>query len=81
MFRRSATRAPVIAYRADWILPIADDPMADGWVAVEQGRIAGVGVGGEPDAIDLGHVVILPALVNTHTHLELSYLRGNSAFG
>ena len=49
--------------------------MADGWVAVEQGRIAGVGVGGEPDAIDLGHVVILPALVNTHTHLELSYLR------
>ena len=65
----------MIAYRADWILPIADDPMADGWVAVEQGRIAGVGVGGEPDAIDLGHVVILPALVNTHTHLELSYLR------
>ena len=63
-------------YRADWILPVVDDPMADGWVAIEHGRIAGVGVGGEPDAVDLGRVVILPALVNAHTHLELSYLRG-----
>ena len=63
-------------YRADWILPVVDEPMADGWVAIEHGRIAGVGSGGEPDAVDLGHVVILPALVNAHTHLELSYLRG-----
>lgn len=63
-------------YRADWILPVVDDPMADGWVAIQNGRIAGVGFGGEPDAIDLGHAVILPALVNAHTHLELSHLRG-----
>ena len=62
-------------YRADWVLPIADDPMADGWVTIEHGRIAGVGVGGVPGAIDLGQVVILPALVNAHAHLELSYLR------
>ena len=63
-------------YRADWVLPIADDPTADGWVAIERGRIAGAGSGHMPEAIDLGHVVILPALVNAHTHLELSYLRG-----
>ena len=50
--------------------------MANGWVAIERGRIAGAGSGHKPDAIDLGHVVILPALVNAHTHLELSYLRG-----
>ena len=62
-------------YRADWVLPIADDPMADGWVTIDHGRIAGVGVGDAPGAIDLGQVVILPALVNAHTHLELSYLR------
>ena len=62
-------------YRADWILPVTNDPMADGWVAIEHGWIAGVGAGGGPDAIDLGQVVILPALVNAHTHLELSYLR------
>ena len=63
-------------YRADWILPVVDDPIADGWVAIEHGRITGIGVGAEPDATDLGRVVILPALVNAHTHLELSYLRG-----
>ena len=63
-------------YRADWILPVVDDPMADGWVAIEHGQIAGIGVGGEPHAIDLGQAVILPALVNAHTHLELSHLRG-----
>jgi cytosine/adenosine deaminase-related metal-dependent hydrolase len=63
-------------YRASWILPVVGAPIADGWVAVEHGRIAGVGDGDMQDAVDLGQVVILPALVNTHTHLELSYLRG-----
>ena len=63
-------------YRASWILSVVGDPIADGWVAIEQGRIAGVGVGDTPNAVDLGHVVILPALVNAHTHLELSHLRG-----
>ncbi len=63
-------------YRASWILSVVGDPIADGWVAVEHGRITGVGVGDTSDAVDLGQVVILPALVNAHTHLELSYLRG-----
>ena len=63
-------------FRAAWVLPIASPPMRDGWVAVEGGSIAGVGRGAKPDAIDLGDAAILPALVNAHTHLELSYLRG-----
>ena len=66
----------MIVYRASWILSVVGDPIADGWVAIEHGRIAGVGAGDAPGAIDLGRVVILPALVNTHTHLELSHLRG-----
>jgi cytosine/adenosine deaminase-related metal-dependent hydrolase len=66
----------VIRYRADWLLPIADNPIRDGWVAMENHRIAKVGSGSIPDVVDLGRAVILPALVNAHTHLELSYLHG-----
>jgi cytosine/adenosine deaminase-related metal-dependent hydrolase len=66
----------VPVYRAAWVLPIAAPPIRNGWVEVEHGRI--VGVGGSPrlNTIDLGAVAILPSLVNAHTHLELSYLRG-----
>lgn len=63
-------------YRASWVLPVVSDPIAGGWVAIERGVVVGVGAGDAPDAIDLGNTVILPALVNAHTHLELSYLRG-----
>lgn len=63
-------------YRADWLLPIADDPVRSGWVAIDDGRILEVGTGPAADAVDLGRCVILPALVNAHTHLELSYLHG-----
>jgi cytosine/adenosine deaminase-related metal-dependent hydrolase len=62
-------------YRADWVLPIADEPVRDGWVAMDDRRIVAIGRGAAPDAIDLGRSVILPSLVNAHTHLELSYLR------
>jgi cytosine/adenosine deaminase-related metal-dependent hydrolase len=55
---------------------MADDLIHDGWVSVENGRIAAVGSGPRSDAVDLGRVAVLPALVNAHTHLELSYLRG-----
>ena len=62
-------------FRAHAILPIADDPIHDGWVTIDNGRIAGVGSAPRSDAIDLGRVAVLPALVNAHTHLEFSYLR------
>lgn len=66
----------MVRYTADWILPITDAPIRRGWVAIEGGRIAAVGVESPADAVDLGRAAILPALVNVHTHLELSYLRG-----
>src|SRR5262245_11639223 len=70
-------------YRADWVLPIAGDPIQNGFVAVEQGRITAVGPApadaAATDAVDLGHAAILPSLVNAHTHLELSYLHGRVA--
>ena len=65
-------------YHAAWVLPIAQPPIRDGWVAIDAGRIIAVGnhdVAAGDEMIDLGDVAVLPGLVNAHTHLELSYLR------
>lgn len=62
---------------ADWILPIAGPPIAGGSITVADGRIVSVEQGAAPGAESIsGRCVVLPALVNAHTHLELSYLRG-----
>lgn len=48
-------------------------------MVVEHGRVAAVGEGSAPGAareVTLGRSVLLPGLVNAHTHLELSWLRG-----
>ena len=74
----------MIVHRARWVLPVIAPPIRDGWVAVEEGRIAAFGSGPAPDGRppgtdlqpDKSAVAILPALVNAHTHLELSYMRG-----
>jgi cytosine/adenosine deaminase-related metal-dependent hydrolase len=68
----------VIRYRADWILPITADPIPNSWIALDRGRIVALGRphdGGGDNIVDLGRSVVLPGLVNAHTHLELSYLR------
>jgi aminodeoxyfutalosine deaminase len=67
--------------RAPWVLPIVAPPIRDGWVTVARGRVVAVGEGRPPDGPgievrDLGHSVLLPGLVNAHTHLELSWLWG-----
>ena len=66
--------------RARWVLPIVSPPLEHGWVAVDDGRVRAVGTGRVPPGagqlVDLGTSAILPALVNAHTHLELSYLSG-----
>ena len=67
-------------YHARWVLPIASPPIADGTVVVDGDRIAWVGPreqaprGGADD--DLGDAVLMPGLVNAHTHLELTVMRG-----
>ena len=65
------------AIRADWILPIAGAPIEGGTIEVDGGRVVSVEQGAAPRARQIGGpCVVLPALVNAHTHLELSYLRG-----
>ena len=66
----------MIRYRADWVLPVSDAPIRDGWIGIADGRLAAVGAGPAGEAADLGRVALLPALVNAHTHLELSHLHG-----
>lgn len=69
----------MVCYSARWIIPITSAPIENGTVAVDDGRIAYVGprVGApEGDQVDLGDALILPGLVNAHTHLELTVMRG-----
>lgn len=70
-------------YAAPWLLPIEGPPVADGAVLVDaHGRIAAAGPAAQvptpPDAYveRLHDAVLLPGLVNTHTHLELTGLAG-----
>lgn len=73
----------ITIYSARWVLPVSSAPIVDGAVAVDGPLIAGVGSADEIKARfagarveDFGSSVILPGLVNTHTHLELTALRG-----
>ena len=54
---------------ADWVLPMDGPPVRDGAVRIEGGIIAEVSDRLQPDR-HFGDAVILPGLVNAHTHLE-----------
>jgi cytosine/adenosine deaminase-related metal-dependent hydrolase len=76
----------MLVVRARWLLPIADRPLLNGWVAIDHGRVVAAGragatlpLAGDAPLVDLGPFAVLPALVNAHTHLELSWLRGEVA--
>ena len=65
-------------YAARWILPIDGPPVSSGEVVVEDGMIAAIRPRQTPanQCRDFGDAVLMPGLVNAHTHLELSVLRG-----
>ena len=66
-------------YLARYLLPISAPPIEDGALLVDNGRIAVVGrrtqllpeFSGE--VVDFGDAVLLPPMVNAHTHLELTH--------
>jgi cytosine/adenosine deaminase-related metal-dependent hydrolase len=63
-----------VILRAAWVIPVTAPPIRDGWVELRAERIAGLGQWPKrpnaPEVHDLGDAVLLPGLVNPHTHLE-----------
>jgi len=74
------SRAEPLYLRARWIVPVGRRTIEDGWLRIERGRIGAIGrrrlTGNPPSgqSIDLGDAIVLPGLVNAHTHLEFSDL-------
>ena len=70
-------------YCARWIVPVSSPPVEDGAIAVTGSEISGVGsrsvlaerFNGANFRM-LGNAAILPGLVNAHSHLELTAMRG-----
>ena len=78
----------MIVYAAKHILPVASPPIQNGAVLVHEGRIVAFGrrkdvVKAHPNAEvrDLGDTVVIPGLVNAHTHVELSFMNGEPPAG
>src|SRR5258708_40336896 len=70
-------------YCARWILPLSSPEIVDGAVAVDGQKIASVGnrktlVAQFPEAAtrELGESVIIPGLIKSHSHLEITAMRG-----
>src|SRR3954465_2747640 len=66
-------------YHARWVLPITQPPIEKGTVVENNGLITYVGprsAAPPGEDYDLGDSILLPGLVNTHTHLELTAMRG-----
>jgi cytosine/adenosine deaminase-related metal-dependent hydrolase len=79
------TNSPMSArlYRARWVLPMSGPAVEDGAVSVRGSSIEAVSRFGDLKAdypadslVDLGDAAIFPGLVNAHTHLDNSALRG-----
>lgn len=70
-------------YKARWLLPVSSGAIERGAIAIENGHIAAVGEEQLIEqqyqtsrVVDLGNAIIAPGLINTHTHLELTIMRG-----
>ena len=67
---------------ADTILPISSEPLKDGALYIEDGKIQEIGSVPQLKSkfsrikhIELGHGILLPGFVNAHIHLELGWIK------
>jgi 5-methylthioadenosine/S-adenosylhomocysteine deaminase len=65
-----------VILRADWVVPMDGPPIADGEVEIADGRIAAVRPAGGGEDARFADSIILPGLVNAHTHLEYAAMGG-----
>jgi 5-methylthioadenosine/S-adenosylhomocysteine deaminase len=68
---------------ADHVLPITSEPISDGAVVIDDGSIVAVGTRASISSIypqvpveNFGRCAIIPGLVNCHSHLEITGMRG-----
>src|SRR5271170_1560493 len=68
--------------RARIVLPISAPPIENGAVLLSENRVAAVGAWRDlaararPPAVDLGQVILLPGLINSHCHLDYTDMSG-----
>ena len=71
-----------ILYRARWIAPEPGALIRDGALlcagegVLQCGRACDVDATAASEVVDLGDVIVLPGIINAHTHLELSKMAG-----
>lgn len=77
-----------VLHRAEWIVPVSWQPVRNGAVLTADDRIVAAGefhslqqdCPAGTSVVDHGHVALMPALVNAHTHLDLSALKDAISF-
>ncbi|MCL5257501.1 MAG: amidohydrolase family protein [Chloroflexi bacterium] len=68
---------------AEWVLPVTSEPIRNGAVAVQGDSIKAVGprdklLAAFPSekTVDFGESILMPGLVNAHSHLDYTIMRG-----
>ncbi|MFH2065305.1 MAG: amidohydrolase family protein [Pseudomonadota bacterium] len=77
-----AHHAKPVTHRAEWVVVEKNNILQNGYVVVHDGFVIEIGKGGKTldgPIVDHGNGVILPGLVNAHTHLELCALKNRVA--
>ncbi|MFO7559284.1 MAG: amidohydrolase family protein [Desulfobacterales bacterium] len=75
---KGSSRSEPSVHRAGWVIADQNTIIQNGYVKIQNGYITETGKGRRvpnDHEVDYGEGVILPGLVNAHTHLELSALK------